>query len=53
VKGNGFEDALLARVRKEILDNCSYPLAIEFEAVETIPLEQSNKRRFVISEVPF
>jgi phenylacetate-CoA ligase len=53
VKGAGFHDALLDRVRAEIASNCVYPLAIQFEDVSDIPLEQSNKRRFVISKVPF
>jgi phenylacetate-CoA ligase len=53
VKGQGFEEKILDRIRTEILSNCRYPLEILFEAVEHIPLEQSNKRRFVISRVPF
>jgi phenylacetate-CoA ligase len=53
VKGAGFNDGLLDRVRKEITENCIYPLRIEFTAVQDIPVEKSNKRRFVISTVPF
>jgi phenylacetate-CoA ligase len=53
VPGSGFEENVLGRVRAEITANCTYPLAIDFSAVSTIPLEQSNKRRFVISSVPF
>jgi phenylacetate-CoA ligase len=53
VKGPGFADSILEGVRREVLDNCKYPLAITFSAVSDIPLERSNKRRFVISEVPF
>ena len=53
VKGRGFSDAILERVRREIHDNCSYALDVTFSPVADIPLEKSNKRRFVISEVPF
>jgi phenylacetate-CoA ligase len=53
VKGQGFADRLLDHVRREILSNCSYPLRIDFEEVRDIPVERSNKRRFVISTVPF
>jgi phenylacetate-CoA ligase len=53
VKGPGFAESVLERVQAEILAKCTYPLAIDFAAVDTIPLEQSNKRRFVISRVPF
>jgi phenylacetate-CoA ligase len=53
VKGPGFADSILEGVRREVRDNCKYPLAITFSAVSDIPLERSNKRRFVISEVPF
>jgi hypothetical protein len=53
VKGAGFDEALLDRVRAEIGANCRYPLSITFTAVDDIPLERSNKRRFVISKVPF
>lgn len=47
-----FHDGVLTRVEQEIREHCRYPLKIEFEPVEEIPLEKSNKRRFVISEVP-
>ena len=53
VKGAGFHDGLLEQVRAQIAENCRYPLQIEFTPVEDIPLEKSNKRRFVISTVPF
>ena len=53
VKGRGFEDAILDRVRHEVAANCVQPPEITFTAVDEIPLEQSNKRRFVISQVPF
>jgi phenylacetate-CoA ligase len=53
VKGAGFHEGFLDRVRAEILANCTYPLTIDFSNVEEIPVEKSNKRRFVISSVPF
>lgn len=53
VKGAGFQEGVLETVRAQIRANCRYPLAIEFRAVDTIPLERSNKRRFVVSSVPF
>jgi phenylacetate-CoA ligase len=53
VKGKGFEASVLERVAAEIRQNCHYPLDIVFQAVDAIPLERSNKRRFVISSVPF
>jgi phenylacetate-CoA ligase len=53
VKGPGFDERILNRVRSEIGANCRYPLDITFEAVDDIPVERSNKRRFVISRVPF
>ena len=53
VEGTGFAPQILERVRADILRNCRFPLQITFEPVEQIPLEQSNKRRFVISTVPF
>jgi phenylacetate-CoA ligase len=49
----GFDAALLDRVRGEIAANLRYPLRIDFTRVEEIPLEKSNKRRFVVSSVPF
>jgi phenylacetate-CoA ligase len=53
VKGTGFEESVLGRIQGEIRANCAYPLEIEFVPVEVIPLERSNKRRFVVSHVPF
>jgi phenylacetate-CoA ligase len=53
VKGQGFHDGLLEHARSQIAANCVFPLEIAFEPVEDIPLEKSNKRRFVISSVPF
>jgi len=53
VKGSGFEESILERVRSELAANCVQPPEIRFTAVADIPLEQSNKRRFVISKVPF
>lgn len=53
VRGEGFGPAVLDDVRRQIRDNCVYPLEIEFTEVAEIPLERSNKRRFVISTVPF
>ncbi len=48
----GFEHSILDSIREQILSNCTFPLRIDFQAVEKIPLEKSNKRRFVISTVP-
>lgn len=53
VEGARFDDNVLDHVRGQIAANCRYPITIEFQHVDTIPLEQSNKRRFVISHVPF
>jgi phenylacetate-CoA ligase len=53
VKGSGFQESVLRRVRDEITALCTFSLSIDFTPVDTIPLEQSNKRRFVISKVPF
>jgi phenylacetate-CoA ligase len=53
VRGTGFQDGVLAEIRDQITANCTYPLQIAFAAVDDIPLEKSNKRRFVISTVPF
>lgn len=53
VRGRDFDDAILERIRRDIVSHCRYPLGIEFREVSAIPLERSNKRRFVISRVPF
>jgi phenylacetate-CoA ligase len=53
VKGEDFEPGVLGRIRAEIGAHCRYPLEVEFTEVEVIPLERSNKRRFVVSSVPF
>jgi phenylacetate-CoA ligase len=53
VKGQGFHEGILDDIRAQIRANCRYPLGITFEPVDEIPLERSNKRRFVISQVPF
>lgn len=53
VPGPGLSEAILADVRRQILENCQYPLEVTFQAVDDIPLERSNKRRFVISSVQF
>jgi len=52
VPGDGFCPSLLVKLKTQILENCTYPLEIDFVAVTDIPLEKSNKRRFVISTVP-
>lgn len=49
----GFAETALDRIRAEIAANCRYPLEVRFEQVVDIPPERSNKRRFVISNVPF
>lgn len=49
----GFEETLLEKIRKQIHENCKYKLKINFKKVVDIPLEKSNKRRFVISSLPF
>jgi phenylacetate-CoA ligase len=53
VPAPGCTDSVLGRVRSQILQHCRFPLKVDFRAVEEIPLEKSNKRRFVISAVPF
>jgi phenylacetate-CoA ligase len=53
VKGAGFDESILDAVRSQIVANCVFPLEIVFTEVDAIPLEKSNKRRFVISTVPF
>jgi phenylacetate-CoA ligase len=53
VRGHGFHPGILDHVRQEITANCVYPPRIAFSEVDEIPLERSNKRRFVISAVPF
>ena len=53
VKGGGFDESHLDQVRNQIRAHCVYPLEITFTSVDDIPPEQSNKRRFVISTVPF
>ena len=53
IQAPGLSQAILDRVRNEIAENCEYPLGIEFREVDEIPLEKSNKRRFVVSEIPF
>lgn len=47
-----FEIGLLDDLKKQIQMNCKYPLLVDFVSVSDIPLEKSNKRRFVISCVP-
>jgi len=53
VPGARFRPELLEQVRRQILAECRFPLEITFEQVDEIGLEKSNKRRFVISSVPF
>jgi phenylacetate-CoA ligase len=53
VKGQAFQERTLETVREQIAAHCKYPLEIAFTPVTDIPLERSNKRRFVISSVPF
>jgi phenylacetate-CoA ligase len=52
VRGSGFHAGVLEEVKRQILEQCRFPLAIDFREVSEIPLEKSNKRRFVISTVP-
>lgn len=53
VPGSGFRPEVLETVRRQILAECKFPLGITFEQVGEIGLAKSNKRRFVISTVPF
>jgi phenylacetate-CoA ligase len=53
VPAAGFGPGILENVRAEISRHCTQPPRVDFEAVDDIPLEASNKRRFVISSVPF
>ena len=52
IPGDGFSLGVLEKIRSSILGKCTYPLKIQFQQVGEIPLEKSNKRRFVISKVP-
>lgn len=52
VPAQHFTPAILDNIRAEIVRHCAQPPRIDFEAVDDIPLEASNKRRFVISSVP-
>ena len=49
VPGSNFENGILINIREKIHSNCKCKLNIFFEPVENIPLESSNKRRFIIS----
>ncbi len=53
VAGQGFHAGLLEDVRRQILAASVFPLKITFDMTDAIPLAESNKRRFVISSVPF
>jgi phenylacetate-CoA ligase len=53
IPGEGCSDRVLDDVRRQILANCRFPLDVTFREVTDIPVEKSNKRRFVISSVPF
>jgi phenylacetate-CoA ligase len=53
IPGLGFHSGILNHVANEIHDNCKFRLKINFFKVKNIPLEKSNKRRFVISTIPF
>jgi phenylacetate-CoA ligase len=53
VPAEGFTADVLEGIRSEIGRHCTHPPRIDFERTDEIPLEQSNKRRFVISTVPF
>ena len=53
VPGDGFSEEVLKRIKNEINSNCYYKFEINFRKVEVIPLLKSNKRRFVVSELPF
>ncbi len=52
IPDNGFGEELLKRIQEQIHDNCKYKFKINFKKVDDIPLEKSNKRRFVISSFP-
>jgi phenylacetate-CoA ligase len=53
VPAAGFNPGILENIRAEISKHCTQAPRMDFEAVDDIPLEASNKRRFVISSVPF
>ena len=53
IPGPGFNAGVTEKVERQILEKCRFPLTIEFRKVDEIPLQKSNKRRFVISSVPF
>lgn len=53
VPASNFSDSVLERIRKEIHSECVYKFKVNFNLVKNIPLQKSNKRRFVVSSIPF
>jgi len=53
IPGEGFSAIVLEKVKKAIHSQSTYKFKIIFYEVHDIPLQKSNKRRFVISEIPF
>lgn len=48
-----FSPSILLEIEHAIQSHCRSPLRIQFTEQDDIPLERSNKRRFVISSVDF
>jgi phenylacetate-CoA ligase len=53
VPAANFHKNILLEIRGQIDDNTHYKFIINFHEVQNIPLQKSNKRRFVISSLPF
>lgn len=53
VPGINFHKDILNKIKQQINDSTIFEFIINFHGVENIPLQKSNKRRFVISSLPF
>ena len=51
VQGDGFHEGILKKIELQINEKCLFKFEIKFNEVIEIPLEKSNKRRFVISKL--
>lgn len=53
VPAEKFSPDCLTSINQQIHDNCRFKFKINFHKVSNIPLQKSNKRRFIISTLPF
>lgn len=53
VPNRNFHKSVLEEIEQQINDNTNFKFALNFFEVTDIPLQKSNKRRFVISSLPF